>query len=490
MKPNFSFTPIFVVVMLMSLLAALPVLSANSVDNNAELELIRHLNQPWIGDLDGMRERRYVRVLVTYSRTNFYLDGAETKGLTAETFKAFEKWVNKRLGTRKHPIHVAFIPVRRDELLSALRSGIGDIATGGLSITAERELDVDFTEPWVSDVREVVVAGPDSPALTRLEDLSGQSVAVRRSSSYRESLTALNLRLAAMGREPARIIDVDENLESEDIMEMVGAGVLPLTVVDQYRADLWAGVLPGVRVRGDLTVAEGQRIAWAVRKESPLLRGLLNEFVRHYKSTRDFSYIGRKYFAKAGYLRNPAASEDRRRFNGAVQFFRKYGSRYDLDYLLLAAQGYQESRLDQGARSPRGAVGVMQLLPSTAASAPINLPNIKDLETNIHAGVKYHHHITNTYFRDPALTPVNRMLFAFAAYNAGPGNVAKMRRLAATMGLDPNQWFANVEVAAGKVTGQETIRYVGNIYKYYVAYRMMLDRAEEHSRSKRSFLSQ
>ena len=467
--------------------AAAPCLAGDTAAEKSEADLFRHLNAPWTGDLDGMKGRRYIRVLVTYSRTNFFLDGAATKGLTAESFKAFEKWLNLRLKTGKYPIHVAFIPVRRDELLSELQAGRGDIAAAGLSITEARDRLVDFSEPWASDVREVVVSGPDSPELRTLDDLSGQSVWVRPSSSYRESLTALNVRFAAEGREPVRIMDADENLESEDIMEMVGAGLLPLTVVDKYRADLWAKLIGNVQVRDDLAVAEGRRLAWAVREDSPQLLGLINEFVKFFKSTEDFGYLGRKYFGRAGYLRNPTASDDMRRFLTAVKFFKEYGDRYDLDYLLIAAQGYQESRLDQTARSPRGAVGVMQLLPSTAAGPPVFLPNVRDLETNIHAGVKYHRHIVDTYFQDPALSPLNRMLFAFAAYNAGPGNVARMLRLTRELGLDPTRWFGNVELATGKVTGQETVRYVGNIYKYYIAYRLVMERAAERDRSRKSF---
>lgn len=453
-------------------------------EERREAVLFKYLNTPWIGDLEGMRQRRYIRVLVTYSRTNYYLDGAATKGFTADLAKAFEKWLNKRLKTGKYPIHVAFIPVGRDELLSSLNSGRGDIAAASLTVTPEREKLVAFSSPWATDVREVVVTGPESPQLESIEDLSGQDVYVRHSSSYYETLERLNIRLTEQGRPLVNIRLADEDLESEDIMEMVGAGILPLTVVDRYRARLWSEVLPGVQVREDLVAAQGQRLAWAMRQDNIELQALVNEFVKSFRSSADLAYMGRKYFGRSGYLRNPKASEDMRRFNEAVRFFRKYGRQYDLDFLLLAAQGYQESRLDQGAVSPAGALGVMQLLPSTAAGPPINLPNIRQLETNIHAGAKYYRHLIDKYYDDPAISPLNRLLFAFAGYNAGPGNMERMRRLAKDMGLDPNRWFANVEVAAGKVTGQETVRYVGNIYKYFLAYRMVMEREEERERAR------
>lgn len=453
---------------------------------DSETDLLKYLNTPWTGDLDGMRNRRYIRVLVTYSRTNFFLDGAATRGITTEAFKAFEDWLNVRLKSKAYPIHVAFVPVKREELLLALETGRGDIAAANLSITQDREKQVDFSEPWASNVNEVVVTGPGSPPLATVDDLAGQTVYVRRSSSYFESLQTLNARFAAEGRDAVIIKEADENLESEDIMEMVGAELLPLTVVDKYRADLWAKIIPNITIRSDLNIAEGRRIAWAMRKQSPQLLELVNEFVTSFRQTKDYTYLTRKYFSKSGYLRNATATEDMKRFNSAVTYFKKYGDKYDLDYLLVAAQAYQESRIDQKARSSRGAVGVMQLLPGTAAGPPISLPKINELETNIHAGVKYHRHIINTYFKDPAISPVDRMLFAFAAYNAGPGNVAKMLRLTKDMGLDPNRWFSNVEIAAGKVTGQETVRYVGNIYKYYVAYRLVVERAKERERVKNS----
>ena len=465
------------------LASAQETLSADEQERK-EAALFKYLNTPWSGDLDGMRTRRYIRILVTYSRTNYFLDGAVAKGITAEVAQAFEKWLNRRLKTGKYPVHVACIPVRRDELLSALNTGRGDIAAASLSITPGREELAAFSEPWTSDVREVVVTGPEAPELRSVEDLSGQEVYVRPSSSYFESLQGLNARFGAQGLPPVHIHPVDESLESEDIMEMVGAGLLPVTVVDGYRARLWSEVLPNIRVRDDLVVAEGQRLAWAVRKDNPLLLGLVNEFVKSYRSSKDMAFLSRKYFLKSGYLRNAKASEDLRRFEAAVQYFRSYGRQYDLDFLLLAAQGYQESRLDQNAVSPAGAVGVMQLLPSTAAGAPIHLPNIRDLGTNIHAGAKYYRYLIDRYYNDPAISPQTRLLFAFAGYNAGPGNMARMRRLAGDMGLDPNRWFANVEVAAGRVTGQETVRYVGNIFKYYLAYRLVMEKAEERERAR------
>src|SRR5262249_18454150 len=156
-----------------------------------------------------------------------------------------------------------------------------------------------------------------------------------------------------------------------------------------------------------------------------------------------------------------------------IAIFRKYAAQYGFDALMVAAQGYQESRLDQSVRSPSGAVGIMQVLPETGKA--VGVPNIQELDGNIKAGVRYLRKIYDTYFADAPMTPIDKGLFCFAAYNAGPGRVAQLREKAEKMGLDPNVWFRNVELAAARVIGRETVQYVANIYKYYVSYRLILE---------------
>ncbi|MBL0930661.1 MAG: transglycosylase SLT domain-containing protein [Alphaproteobacteria bacterium] len=161
-----------------------------------------------------------------------------------------------------------------------------------------------------------------------------------------------------------------------------------------------------------------------------------------------------------------------------VESFRRHAGAANIDFLLLAAQGYQESRLDQTQVSPRGAVGIMQLLPSTAEAPPIAIKGVAhDADLNIKAGAEVMALLRKRYVNDPELDDVDRTLLTFAAYNAGPGNLRKFRRRAAQMGLDPNVWFDNVEVAAARIVGAETVHYVGNIYKYYVAYRLAMQQA-------------
>lgn len=144
---------------------------------------------------------------------------------------------------------------------------------------------------------------------------------------------------------------------------------------------------------------------------------------------------------------------------------------YKFDWLMLAALAFQESGIDQSKKSHVGAVGIMQVMPSTAKNKNVGIPNIEEIEANIHAGTKYLRFMMDRYFDDPEIDTLNRGLFSFAAYNAGPVKVSKLRKEAAKMGLDPNVWFRNVEIVAAKRIGRETVQYVSNIFKYYLAYR-------------------
>jgi membrane-bound lytic murein transglycosylase MltF len=374
--------------------------------------------------------------------------------------------------------------VPRDRLLPDLLEGRGDVAAANLTVTPERRELVDFSVPYIRDVREVVVTGPAAPAVRTLEGLAGQEVPVRPSSSYHASLTALDARLREAGLPSLRLTPVDEHLEDEDLLEMVNAGVLPFAVVDDLKARLWAQVLPDVVVRDDLVLREGGEIAFAVRKDSPRLKAALDEFVgRTGRGTTFGNVVFRRYFEGTGTLGNATAREDRERFRELAGLFRRYGERYGFEPLLLAALGYQESRLDPRARSPAGAVGVMQLLPKIARDPSVGIPDIRPAEGNIHAAAKYLRLIADGYFSDPGIDRANRVLFTLAAYNAGPTRVAGLRGRARDAGLDPNRWFDHVEVLAGERLGRETVDHVRNVLKYYVMYSRIAGKAAARRRA-------
>jgi membrane-bound lytic murein transglycosylase MltF len=429
---------------------------------------------PFKGDLDGMIKRRVIRVLVVQNPILYFVDRGRELGITYESVKAFEKQLNEKRGKKAVPVYAVVIPVARDQLIPLLVAGRGDIAAAQLTITPQRKKLVDFSEPAATGVREVLVTGPDTPPVASLDELSGREVYVRPSSSYAEHIAVLNKRFAAEGKPPLKVTPAPEVLEDGDILEMVNAGLAPATVVDDFTADLYTQVFPNLRKHSDIASRPGD-IAWAFRKHSPKLAAAVNAFVRtHKQGSLAGNVLINKYLKTTRWVKNARSDEDRKRFSSMADLFRKYSDKYGLDFLLMAAQGYQESELDQTKRSHVGAIGVMQVMPATARDKAVNIPDIEKLESNIHAGIKYNRWVMDNFYNEPGITPLNKELFAFASYNAGPGKVASLRREARAQGLDPNKWFNNVELVAAKRIGRETVTYVSNIYKYYLAYQMML----------------
>jgi membrane-bound lytic murein transglycosylase MltF len=434
----------------------------------------------WTGDYEGMLQRRRIRVLVVSNKALYFVDGGTQRGIVYDLFTEWEKEINQG---RKLPVEMVFVPVRRNELLPALVAGRGDVAAADLTETAGRRELVDFSVPIAKGVHEIVVTGPSSPALASVDDLSGKEVFVRPSSSFWETLTALNERFAREGKPPVVLRAAPEELETGDYLEMLNAGLVELVVCDRWKAKFWAQVYDKIQAREDLVLADAGNIAFAIRKDSPQLHAVLDPFVkRHAMGTLFGNLELKKYLKTARWVQNAAAKADRERFLKLISFFQKYGTQYEFDWMMLAAQGYQESRLDQTLRSHVGAIGVMQLMPATGKEMKVG--DIQQVEANIHAGAKYMRHLMQQYFPDARFEGPNRSLFAFAAYNAGPGRIAQLRKQAAAEGLDPNVWFENVEAVAARKVGRETVDYVANIYKYYVAYKLLAERDAEREKAK------
>lgn len=450
-------------------------------------EVVLKTTEPWKGEFEGMIERRVIRALVAHSKTFYFVDRGQQRGITYEGLTAFEKFVNNKLGKKTLKVNVIIIPVRRDQLIPALVEGRGDLAAANLTITPERLRSVDFSDPFLTDVKELVVTGPAAPALGNLDDLANKEIHVRASSSYYESLQQLNESFRKAGKAPIKLTLADENLEDEDLLEMVNAGLIPMVVVDSHKAQFWAQIFDDIKVHPNIAVNTGGQIAWTFRKNSPKLKAVVNEFVKgHKKGTLLGNIVFNRYLRETKWVKNSLSDEEIRLFRETVGFFKRYADRYGFDWLMVAAQAYQESGIDQSKRSPMGAIGVMQVLPSTAADPNVSIPNIEELENNIHAGVKYMRFIMDRYFKDAEIDDLNRNLFAFASYNAGPARISRLRRQAVRNGLDPNIWFHNVEVVAAKEIGRETVQYISNIYKYYVAYRLIVDRLQTKKAVKES----
>ena len=434
---------------------------------------------PVFDDLQGLLARGKIRVAVTYSKTHYFVDKGQQRGFAYENLVEFERFLRERYA-RKRGAHVSivFMPVPRDELLPRLMDGRADLAVANLTVTPERQVLADFTVPLYSGTREVLVTGSAVPPLASLDDLSGREVVIRGSSSFRQHLDSVNERLTAAGKAPIRLVLADEHLETEDLFEMVNAGLIEATVADDYIAELWKAIFPGLKIHARAPIAEGSSIAWAVRKGAPHLLAAANAFLTAHRAGTAFGNVLRtRYLQDPYWARRALDGREVRRFDQLVKLFQRYGDRYRFDHLLILAQAYQESRLDQNVRSAAGAIGVMQVLPQTGAQMKVG--DIKTLEPNVHAGVKYLRTVIEKYFSDPAISDLDRTLFAFAAYNAGPRRIRSLRTRAAVRGLDPNVWFGNVEAMASQVIGSETVHYVSNISKYYLAYRMIENRRRE-----------
>jgi membrane-bound lytic murein transglycosylase MltF len=438
---------------------------------------------PFTGDLDGMVKRRLIRVGAPFNRTFYFVDNGVQRGLSYEYATLFEDQLNKQLNTGNLKVHVVLLPMSRDQLLPQLRAGKIDMAVAQLTVTPERQKLVDFSNPTRGDVNEVLVTGPSAPAVKSLEDLGRDVVYVRKSSSYWASLQAYNQRQAAKGRPKLDLRAAPENLEDDDLLEMVNAGLVPATVVDNYLAEYWKQVFPNLVVHEDLALRTGGALAAAFRKDSPKLAAALNAFIAKYGFSSAFGRtLIQRYLRSTDFVKDADSSADRKKFLEMVEIFRRYGQQYSFDYLLMAAQGYQESRLNQNAKSQVGAIGIMQLMPKTGQAQQVG--DIRQIDPNIHAGVKYMRFMRNQYFEGQPMDDLNKGLFTFAAYNAGAGRVAQLRREAAQRGLNPNVWFGNVERIASERIGRETVTYVSNIYKYYLAYRLISEEKERRSKAK------
>ncbi len=471
-------SPILLVAALIMVVAVPMTMSAGESKSAPESALLE--NKPWFGDFDKMAAKRQIRVLVVYSKTFYFLDQGRQRGISYDLLKEFEKFVNKKLKTKTLKVHLVFIPVARDKLIPGLTEGLGDMAVANLTITPQRLKHVDFSNPMLTGVKELLVTGPASPPVNSVDDLAGQEIHVRQSSSYYESLSLLNEAFKKAGKFPMKLIPADENFEDEDLLEMVNAGLIPMIVMDSHKAQFWTQIFDSIQVNSDIAVRTGGEIAWAFRNNSPQLKAIVNEFVKgHKKGSLMGNMLFKRYLKSTKYVKNSLTEEELRKFQQGVELFKRYAEQYDFDYLMMAAQAYQESGLDQSKKSHVGAVGIMQVLPTTAADRNVNIAGIEKLENNIHAGTKYMRFIVNRYYKDEPMDDLNKMLFAFASYNAGPAKVRKLRNKAAAMGLNPNIWFNNVEIAAAEVIGRETVQYVGNIYKYYIAYRIVTEQREK-----------
>jgi membrane-bound lytic murein transglycosylase MltF len=422
---------------------------------------------------------------------HYAIDGRKQGGITFEAAREFEESLNKRLGLTRaaEKVQIVLVPVRRDELIPFIRDGRGDIAAANLTITDERLDQVDFSDPFIPDAYEVVVTGPGAKPVESLKDLSGRSVYVRRSSSYHESLERVNRDLEARGLPPASIVTVNEILDDGAILKLVNEGRLSVTVVDSHIAEFWVELFTNLRWNDDVRPREDAQIAWAVQKDTPQLLGHLNAFVKtHKKGTLTGNILINRYFKSTDWQEHLQGESVNRRIDSLKTLFQEKADLYDLDWRRLAAQAYQESGLDQSRRSSRGAIGLMQLMP--AAAREIGFKDISTADANVEAGAKYMRHVIDTYLSDVEQNPgvdaevarEEAYALALAAYNAGPTRISRLRRTAASRGIDSKIWFGEMAPFVSREVGSEPVRYVRNVMEFSIQLQLQQQLFEERQR--------
>lgn len=468
----FSFRRLGSLIALAMLVLFLVPASPDAMETRLSDELDEILREPFTGDFDAIAERGYLRVLVPFSKTFYFIDNGVQRGTAVDMTAELGKFLEKKHGKKVRSGQLVMMPTPRDALFQDLAEGRGDIAIGNLTITSEREKLINFTTPIFKGVREVPLTTTAGHDLRSPDALSGLEIHVRPSSSYHDSLLALNKKFETDGKAPVKIVAADEKLEDEDLIDLVKAGGIGMIIIDEHKADFWMQIVDGLKIHPDAAVRTDAEIAFAVRPKAPDLLKEMNAFAKTVeKGTLLGNIILKRYLKETKFLKDLNDENRREQFDKLAAVFEKYGQQFDIDWLLIAAQAYQESQFKQTARSNAGAVGVMQIKPTTAAGNPINIKGVeKDADTNVHAGVKYLRYLADQYFSDLKDDPANQTFFALAAYNAGPSRFKKLRAEAEKQGYDPNLWFGNVEWIVGKHISREPVRYVGNIYKYYVVF--------------------
>ena len=451
-------------------LTAQPATNAGSMGNEAALILQKRTVDPIKAG------KRAIRVLVTYNATNYFVAEGKQAGLEYELMANFERFLNKGIAADKKN-HLIFIALPFEDLIPALLRGEGDIIAAGMTITSQRSAKVAFTNPYRANISEVVVRNSKTDNVEEAFDLAGKVVHVISGSSYVTSLQNLNKELKQNRKPAVKIVQTDKHLVSEDLLQMVNAGILDYTIVDSHIANLWSKVLEDIIVEEGASVSAGSQLGWAVRKNNTALKNKLNIFLKtHKQGTETGNVLFNRYYKKTKWITNPVSELTIKRLHKYQQSFMKYGKQYNIDWVMLTALGYQESKLNQNVKSTHGAVGVMQIKPSTAADKNVNIKGVKDsYDKNIHAATKYLAFLRSRYFSDPGITPFEQLAFTLAAYNAGPGKIGQMRKKAKTLGLDPNKWFFNVENATRRFTSKEPVNYVANIMKYHLAFKSIIE---------------
>ncbi len=420
-----------------------------------------------VRDLAQIRSSQVLRVLVNQSRNSSGQVQGESVGVEYHRLRAFERYLNGHARDGQE-ITLKIIPKAKDQLLGALLRGEGDLMAPGELLDVKPTHAVTPSDPIIERVPLMLVGVKGERRYTRLEQLSGRTVALTTGSAAGEALNLINQKLALRKLPPVNIEWVDPTLAVEDVLEMVQAGIYHLTLVEQPIAERWAKLMPKLRFDRKVLVSEPGAMRWYVRRDASMLRASVDRFLTTYTVPADQNVAFERVYRRLYRVHYPLARADRQKLEKLRPVLQKHAQQQGMDWLNLAALAFKESTLNPNAKGTGGATGLLQITPSAAQRVGVN--NIQNVEGNVQAGAKYLAMIRRKFFASPQLNERERMAFVLAAYNMGPERVQGMRAEARRRGLNPNQWFFQVERIAMEQVGMGAVSYVNSVNKYYLAF--------------------
>lgn len=418
-------------------------------------------------DLPAIRSSGELRVLVNQSRNSSGSVKGQNIGVEYHRLRAFEQYLNRNARDGRG-LRLKLIPKAKDQLLGALQRGEGDLVAPGELLSVRAGHDVSASAAIRREVSLVLVSKQGNRHYRSLEQLAGRSLSLPAGSAVGEALRRINRQLAERKLPPIVVEWVDPSLAVEDVLEMVQAGIFERTAVELPIAERWAKVMPKLRVDKHLVLARGGDMSWFVRPDAPMLRASIDRFFADYKVPADQDAAFQRVYRRLYKVHSPLGRLERQRLERVRPVLQQHAERQGFDWLLLAALAFKESTLNPSARGASGATGLMQITPAAARS--VGVGNIQSLDGNVQASSKYLAMLRRNFFNSPQFNERERIAFVLAAYNLGPQRVQSLRAEARRRGLNPNQWFFQVERVAMEQLGMGVVSYVNSVNKYYLAY--------------------
>ncbi|MCK0543073.1 transglycosylase SLT domain-containing protein [Pseudomonas syringae pv. aptata] len=459
---------------LLSLMCLLPLLPLQASARQTGPEVVQHTVQ--VRDLPAIRSSKVLRVLVNQSRNSSGDVKGQEIGVEYHRLQAFEQYLNShsRAGQK---ITIKVIPKAKNQLPTALQRGEGDMIAPGELLDVSDAKGIQASAPIVHDVPLVLVGVRGQRSVRRVDQLSGKTLSLPTGSAADEALHQVNRQLELRKLPLAKIEWVDPSLAVEDVLEMVQAGIYPMTLVEQPIAERWARIMPKLRIERGLTLQTHGDISWFVRDNATQLRASVDDFLKDYKPSAQQDQVFANAYKNTYKVNNPLVRNNLQRLEQLRPMLQRHADAQGMDWLDLAALAFKESKLDPSAKGSGGATGLLQITPSAAKS--VGVPSIQSADDNIRAGSRYMALIQRKYFSSNRVNERERMAFVMAAYNLGPERVQGMREEARRRGLNPNQWFFQTERVAMEQGGANVVAFVNSVNKYYLAFDRERDSLEK-----------